>query len=211
MSFRPTEAQRELVLRARSMFQTYDTILDDRSKDPAVIFNEPVRVFQVMLHRHRGKPFHYLEASDTALRIVSNACFELLEAVEADARDEMYELLGTILGETCGLCTGLRLDFCEIARGFDSSFLDPPGDGIVGVINLVKAVGALAFAVKVHGTTVATAAFIGSALSMICGAIHWLAFANDIDASVLFQDVMQRKMTSLPPDHGGGMSGHDSD
>lgn len=188
-----TSTEAEVILRARSMFETYKEMLDDTNKSPEVIFGDQLRVYQVLLHRH---PNQQMKPEEIALDITKRACYDLLEAIEADARDEMYETLGTILAHVCSVCTGIKLDFCEVARGFDSQYLDErSGEGITGMLNLFKSVGALASCFqKNEAITIADA---GVALFRICAAVHWLAFSNDIDASVMFQDVLQRKLIGL--------------
>lgn len=163
----------------------------------------PLRRMQVEHHRWQVTKLTNKADRSTAvmvLGIVEEACWEMFAAVEADDRDEVYDTLGDILIYTCAVCTDLRLDFMTLAKDFDPGNLEQPA-GLDGVLNLFKPIGMLAHVIGKHrqltrGYDSPTKMRLhgGAAISRICAAVQWLAFSNDWEPSVLFQDVLGRVM-----------------
>ena len=134
------------------------------------------------------------------LGIVEEACWELPVAIEGEQGEEAFDALGDVLIFTCGVCTELRLDFATLSRDFDASNIVEVR-GLDGIMNLYKAIGKLAHVVVHHrqfrrgyGDIDKTRMDAGVAIASICSAVHWLAFSNDWDASVLFEQVLTGMM-----------------
>lgn len=198
-----TDQEQTISDEALQAFDTYAGIKleDDISDYP------PLRKMQI--EHHRWQVTKLSNSADTslavmALGVVEEACWEMPMAVEADARDEQYDTLGDILIYTCAACTDLRIDFMVLSKNFDPVHLVQP-EGLDGLMNLYKGVGMLAHVVgKTRQLTrgydrtivgiVKTRIHAGAAIQRICSAVQWMCFANDWDASVLFQEVLTRVM-----------------
>lgn len=135
-----------------------------------------------------------------ALGIVEESCWELPVAVEADARDEVFDTLGDILVYTCAACTDLRLDFMVLTRDFEPDHL-AMAQGLEGWMNLYKGIGMLAHVVgknrqgtRGYDDLNKVRMHAGAAVSRICASVHWLCFSNDWDATVLFEEVLSKVM-----------------
>lgn len=194
-----TEAERARVKNANATFDTYA----GTGPDEDISMMPVLQTLQVEHTRWQAAQFNGPQPLIVMVAGISEeACWELPVAVEADNRDEVYDSIGDILIYTCAACTTLRLDFSTIAQDFDPSLIQmPDGDGFAGWMNLFKAVGMASHVVgkeaqKTRGydDIAKVREDCGVALSRVCAAVHWLAFNNDWDAGVLFQDVLHRVM-----------------
>jgi len=194
-----SDIEKKLVQKAYEQFDTYAGVKreDDISKMPLLQ--------RLQIEHHRWQVNAMSEIADTsaavmALGIVEEACWELVTAVESGDRDEQFDTLGDILVYACAASTQLRLDFGTLAHHFSSIHLIQPETG-EGLLELMKAVGMFAHVIgkarqKTRGydEIAKVREDGGGALSRICSAVHWLAFANDWDVMCLFEDVLTRVM-----------------
>jgi hypothetical protein len=185
------QPDRQLCDRAREVFAA--SIKDILYTDYDVSDLHPLRAAQVKVAR-------WMRNSDTRTlikgtsswwgRLVPEICWTLIVAVEQDDPLRVSETLGSILLQVCAVCTSHRLDFVTIAKDFDPNALEAP-QGLEGVLSLVKGVGFLGQAMTDAEHKLDQ---IIIALTAICAATHWLAFSNDWEPSVLFQEVLAAKM-----------------
>jgi NTP pyrophosphatase (non-canonical NTP hydrolase) len=194
-----TEEEKQLSQKAYEQFDTYAGVTADADISGMFCLQQ----LQIEHHRWQAKALpDNADASLTVmtLGIVEEAAWELVEAVERGDRDEQYDTIGDILVYTVAACTNLRLDFATLARYFDPKTLQQPDSG-EGLLELFKAVGKLCHVVgkerqKTRGydEVAKVREHAGAAISRICGAVHWLAFANDWEVALLFEDVLTRVM-----------------
>lgn len=194
-----SDDERTLAQKAYEQFDTYAGVKkeDDLSEMP--------RLQQLQIQHHRWQARALAENADTSLStmtlgVVEEACWELIEAVEQGNEEEQVDTIGDILVYTCAACTLLRLDFGTLARQFDPTLIELP-ENSEGLLRLVKAIGQLAHVVgktqqKTRGydEIAKVREHGGAVISRICAAVHWLAFANDWEVSVLFESVLLRVM-----------------
>jgi hypothetical protein len=193
------DEEEALVNRALMEFAMYGHI----EGDVDVSNFPPLRRMQVEHHRWQANKLGALADTSLAvmsLGIVEEACWELPVAVESDERDEIYDTLGDILIYTLAVCTDLRLDFLVLARDFDPNNIESP-QGFDGFMNLFKAIGMLAHVVgknrqrtRGYDDIDKVRKHAGASVARLCSAVHWLAFNNDWEPSVLMQDVLSRVM-----------------
>lgn len=196
-----TEDERQLVADAQTAFSVYAARSGADSLDDLM----PLAQLQVRALRWQAQALS--TAADSGLQVMAlgiteEACWEMVEAVENNAQDEVYDSIGDILVYTCQACTSLRLDFSTIAQSFASRLINASeGEGIPSLMRLFKAVGMFAHvagknAQRTRGYDDMAKVRVdgGAALSRVCAAVHWLAFNNDWDAAIVFEEVLTRVM-----------------
>lgn len=193
-----TDGERELVGKSLMEFAIYAGIFSSSADLDAF---PPLRRLQIEHCAWQAEKLSNTADQSLAvmvLGIIEEACWELPECVEADDRDEVYDTLGDILIYTIAACTDLRLDFMALARDFEPDHLEQP-QGLAGWMNLYKSIGMLAHVVgknrqltRGYDNMDKVREHAGGAIIRICAAVHWLAFSNDWEPSVLVQDVFSR-------------------
>lgn len=106
----------------------------------------PLRIYQVRLGRWEVHNFGAQPLYRSALGMVEESCFELIESIETGQERELADSIADAFVFMCNACTLLRLDFHTIVQGFDVSYNDTEDPNAIMKMwwDLMKGVGRVA-------------------------------------------------------------------